>query len=162
MADNDSMVRIDVFHVENDGYYFVPIYVADTLHKKLPNKACIAHKPCEQWKEMSDEDFIFSLYPNDLIRATHKRKLTLTKVHEKSTLPDTYEVKQEMLYYIKAGINGASIACHTHDDSYEYKSLGLKTLEKPEKFTVDVLGEYHKVEKEPRMPFHKKHKQCRK
>ena len=31
VADNDSMVRIDVFHVENDGYYFVPIYIADTL-----------------------------------------------------------------------------------------------------------------------------------
>ena len=43
VADNDSMVRIDVFHVENDGYYFVPIYIADTLKKELPNKACVAY-----------------------------------------------------------------------------------------------------------------------
>ena len=33
---------------------------------------------------------------------------------------------------------------------------GIKTLEKLEKFTVDVLGEYHKVEKEPRMAFCRK------
>ena len=35
-------------------------------------------------------------------------------------------------------------------------SMGIKTLEKLEKFTVDVLGEYHKVEKEPRMAFCRK------
>lgn len=156
VADNDSMVRIDVFHVENDGYYFVPIYIADTLKKELPNKACVAYKPYEQWKEMDDKDFIFSLYPNDLLRVTHKTKLKLTKAQKESTLPDTYETKQEMLYYISAGISVASIACRTHDNSYEIRSMGIKTLEKLEKFTVDVLGEYHKVEKEPRMAFCRK------
>ena len=156
VADNDSMVRIDVFHVENDGYYFVPIYIADTLKKELPNKACVAYKPYEQWKEMADKDFIFSLYPNDLLRVTHKTKLKLTKAQKESTLPDTYETKQEMLYYISAGISVASIACRTHDSSYEIRSMGIKTLEKLEKFTVDVLGEYHKVEKEPRMAFCRK------
>ena len=40
-ANNDSMVRIDVFHVEGDGYYFVPIYIADTLKPELPDKACV-------------------------------------------------------------------------------------------------------------------------
>mgnify|MGYP004426529063 FL=1 len=34
--------------------------------------------------------------------------------------------------------------------------MGIKTLEKLEKFTVDVLGEYHKVEREPRMAFNRK------
>ena len=34
--------------------------------------------------------------------------------------------------------------------------LTIKTLEKLEKFTVDVLGEYHKVEREPRMTFNRK------
>ena len=156
VAENDSMVRIDVFHVENDGYYFVPIYIADTLKKELPNKACVAYKPYEQWKEMADKDFIFSLYPNDLLRVTHKTKLKLTKAQKESTLPDTYETKQEMLYYISANINTAAIACRTHDSSYEIRSMGIKTLEKLEKFTVDVLGEYHKVEKEPRMAFCRK------
>ena len=156
VADNDSMVRIDVFHVENDGYYFVPIYIADTLKKELPNRACVAYKPYEQWKVMFDNDFIFSLYPNDLFRATHKTKLKLTKAQKESTLPDTYETKQEMLYYIGADISTVSIACRSHDNSYAIKGMGIKTLEKLEKFTVDVLGEYHKVEKEPRMAFCRK------
>lgn len=153
VADNDSMVRIDVFHVENDGYYFVPIYIADTLKKELPNKACVAYKPYEQWKEMADKDFIFSLYPNDLLRVTHKTKLKLTKAQKESRLPDTYETKQEMLYYISANIHTAAIGCRNHDNTYEIGGMGIKTLEKLEKFTVDVLGEYHKVEKEPRMAF---------
>lgn len=97
VADNDSMVRIDVFYVEGEGYYFVPIYIADTLKKELPSKACVAFKPYEDWKAMSDENFIFSLYPNDLMRVTHKNKLKLTKAQKESTLPDTYETKQELL-----------------------------------------------------------------
>lgn len=156
VADNDSMVRIDVFYVEGEGYYFVPIYIADTLKKELPSKACVAFKPYEDWKAMSDENFIFSLYPNDLMRVTHKNKLKLTKAQKESTLPDTYETKQEMLYYISAGISVAAISCRTHDAAYEIKSMGIKTLEKLEKFTVDVLGEYHKVEREPRMTFNRK------
>ena len=156
VADNDSMVRIDVFYVEGEGYYFVPIYIADTLKKELPSKACVAFKPYEDWKAMSDENFIFSLYPNDLMRVTHKNKLKLTKAQKESTLPDTYETKQEMLYYISAGIAVAAISCRTHDAAYEIKSMGSKTLEKLEKFTVDVLGEYHKVEREPRMAFNRK------
>lgn len=91
VADNDSMVRIDVFYVEGEGYYFVPIYIADTLKKELPSKACVAFKPYEDWKAMSDENFIFSLYPNDLMRVTHKNKLKLTKAQKESTLPDTYK-----------------------------------------------------------------------
>lgn len=156
VADNDSMVRIDVFLVEGEGYYFVPVYIADTLKKELPNKACTRGKPYVDWKEMRPEDFLFSLYPNDLMRVTSKKGLILTKAHRESTLPATYETKQEMLYYISAGIAVASIACRTHDAAYEIKSMGIKTLEKLEKFTVDVLGEYHKVEKEPRMPFGRK------
>ncbi len=156
VADNDSMVRIDVFYVEGEGYYFIPIYIADTLKKELPSKACVAFKPYEDWKAMSDENFIFSLYPNDLMRVTHKNKLKLTKAQKESTLPDTYETKQELLYYIGADISTASVAGRTHDNSYMTRGVGIKTLEKLEKFTVDVLGEYHKVEREPRMAFNRK------
>ena len=153
IADNDSMVRIDVFHVEGDGYYFVPIYVADTLKPVLPNRACVAFKPYAEWKEMKEEDFVFSLYPNDLIRVTHKRGLKLTKVFKESTLPSTVEVKSEFLYYKGAGIAGAVISCINHDNTYEVKSLGIKTLEKLEKCTVDVLGEVHTVKEEKRQGF---------
>lgn len=155
-ADNDSMVRVDVFRVEGEGYYFVPIYVADTLKPELPNRACVAFKPYDQWKVMDDSNFIFSLYPNDLFKATSRRTLTLKLSQKDSTLPPEYCVKSEYLYFKSAGI---SIACFTainHDNSYKISSLGIKTLENLEKYTVDVLGTYHAVGKETRQPFYKK------
>ena len=155
-ADNESMVRIDVFYVENDGYYFVPIYVADTLKSQLPNRACVAHRTYAEWKEMRDEDFIFSLYPNDLFRATHKSKLKMTKAQKESDLAESYETKSELLYFVSAGISGASLTCRNHDNSYMISSLGIKTLEAFEKYTVDVLGNYYPVKKERRIPFGKK------
>lgn len=65
------MIRIDVFYVENEGYYFVPIYVADTV-KEMPNEACPFGK--DKKKIMTDDDFLFSLYPNDLIKITAKKR----------------------------------------------------------------------------------------
>lgn len=156
VADNDSMVRIDVFLVPGDGYYFVPVYVADTLKPELPMRACVAHKPCDAWKEMREEDFLFSLYPNDLIRVKHKKGLKLSKVNAESSLPDAWTTNDVLLYYIAANISSGAISVRNHDSSYELGSLGLKTLEKLEKYTVDVLGEVHCVEQEPRMRFAQK------
>ena len=156
VADNDSMVRIDVFFVEGDGYYFVPIYVADTLKPALPSKACVAHKPYAEWKEMKDENFIFSLYPNDLIRITHKKVLALTLKQADSELEKTRVCKSELLYYVSAGISAGSISVINHDNSYKIDSLGVKNLEKLEKYTVDVLGNCFPVKKEHRQGFHRK------
>ena len=153
IADNDSMVRIDVFKVDGDGYYFVPIYVADTMKPELPSKAVVAFKPYEQWKDMKEEDFIFSLYPNDLFKVTHKRGMKLTKCFKESTLPDTLECKEQLFYYINAGIAVGTIKCITNDNTYAISSLGIKTLESMEKYTVDILGEYHPVRKEERQRF---------
>ena len=155
VADNDSMIRIDVFHVENDGYYFVPIYVADTLKPELPCKACVAHKPYSGWKAMRNEDFIFSLYPNDLIKIVHKSGINMALKNKDSTLLSQVTVKEQMFYYTAANISSGAIALKTHDGAYE-AHLGIKTLEKVEKFTVDVLGEYHKIDKETRQPFKRK------
>ena len=151
-ANNDSMVRIDVFHVEGDGYYFVPIYIADTLKPELPDKACV-RKPYDEWKIMQAEDFVFSLYPNDLLHVMHKTGLKLSLANKESTLPANLERKDIFLYFISASISTASISCRNHDNTYQIASLGIKTLEKLEKYTVDILGEIHRVEKEPRMPF---------
>ncbi len=152
IADNDSMVRVDVFYVEGDGYYLVPIYVADTLKPELPNRACIAHKPFEQWKPMDDRDFLFSLYPNDLIRVTHKKGLSLALCQKDSTLSPTMEGDDLLLYYKGMNISVASISCITHDNTYKI-GIGVKTLKKLEKYTVDVLGEYHPIGKEKRLAF---------
>lgn len=156
VADNESMVRVDVFYVDGDGYYLVPIYIADVLKPELPNKAIIANKPYSEWKLMQDTDFVFSLYPNDLIRAVHKKNIKLTKTQAESTLPLSVEAKAHMLYYTKASISTGAISCINHDNSYEIKSLGVKTLETLEKYTIDVLGEYHKVGKESRQKFNMK------
>lgn len=155
VADHDTMVRIDVFYVENDGYYFVPIYVADTLRHELPNKACIANKPYDMWKEMQAQDFLFSLYPNDLIRITHRSGVKLTVRQSSSTLPPTRQECDTMFYYLGADISVGSITAITHDASYRTR-IGIKTLQKLEKYTVDVLGEYHLVHKEVRQPFYRK------
>lgn len=150
VAKNVTMVRIDVFFVPGNGYYFVPIYVADTVKKELPNGAVVQNKPR---KAMKDEDFVFSLYPNDLIKVEHKDGVKLTIVQKESTLPDSYETKAEILYYRGASISTGSLKCINHDNTYKIDSLGVKTLKSIEKYTVDVLGEYHAVRMEKRQGF---------
>lgn len=156
VAAHDSMVRIDVFYVENDGYYFVPIYVADTLKTELPNLACVANKPYSEWKTMRDEDFVFSLYPNDLIKITHRSSIKLAVCQKDSSLAPTKEVQSGLFYYTGADISTGAISAITHDNTYKIRGLGIKTLECLEKYTVDVLGEYHPVKKEIRQSFVRK------
>jgi CRISPR-associated endonuclease Csn1 len=154
-ADNDNMVRIDVFYVEGDGYYIVPIYVADTLMDNLPNKAIVAAKPHDQWKEMHDNDFVFSVYPDDLLYFESKTPKTFTKTQKDSSLSDKYDALSEFVYFKKASISTASITVATHDDTYTIASLGVKTLFKLEKWQVDMLGNKTKVGREKRMGFRK-------
>ena len=140
-----------MFYVEGEGYYFVPIYVSDTVKDKLPNKACVGKKTYEEWKEMKDEDFIFSLYPKDLVYIKGKNKIKLNSTNK---VGDSIEVDDLMAYYIKAGISVAQITIQTHDNRYIQPSLGIKTLEKLKKYEVDVLGQIHEVKlPEKRMPF---------
>lgn len=151
VADNGSMVRIDVFYVENDGYYFVPIYVADTVKKDLPNLACSSSK--NGWKAMNDENFVFSLYPNDLIKITAKKDMKFSLANKNSTLPANKYANEVLVYYINADISTASITVETHDGAYKFKGCGLKSLVKLEKYSVDALGNVSKVNKEKRMYF---------
>jgi CRISPR-associated endonuclease Csn1 len=153
VADHDSMVRVDVFYIDGDGYYLVPIYVADTLKAELPNKACVAFKNYSEWKPMSDDNFVFSLYADDLIRVEHKKEMKFALTHKESSLPPEYNTKDKLVYYTGMNIATGNISIETHDGAYKIGSLGVKTLRKFEKYTVDVLGEYHKVEKEKRMKF---------
>ena len=80
----------------------------------------------------------------------------MTKAQKESDLAESYETKSELLYFVSAGISGASLTCRNHDNSYMISSLGIKTLEAFEKYTVDVLGNYYPVKKERRIPFGKK------
>ena len=155
VADNGSMVRIDVFYVEGEGYYFVPIYVADTVKSELPNKACTRGKIYEEWKEMNEKDFQFSIYPNDLIRVTAKKDIEMSLSQQESSLPKKCIVNDVFLYYINAGISTASICVESQDAAYTVKNLGIKTLLKIEKYAVDPIGNLSKVKNEKRIGFNK-------
>lgn len=153
VADNGGMVRVDVFFVKGEGYYLVPIYVADTKKAELPNRAIVQGKSYSEWKEMREEDFIFSLYPNDLFGFEHKKGVELVKSNKESTIDEKIMMKRGLLYYIKTGISGGTITTLTNDHTYEIASLGVKTLVKFEKYQVDVLGNISKVGKETRQKF---------
>lgn len=154
VADNGCMVRIDIFHVENDGYYMVPIYVADTKKPELPNRAVVARKPYAEWKEMREQDFIFSLYPSDLLLAKRNTGITLNVKNKGSSLKKSMTSESFFLYFVKANSHTGVLTCETHDRAYRIESLGLKTLQLLEKYQVDVLGNVTKVKKETRQMFH--------
>ena len=153
IAGNDSMVRVDVFYINGEGYYLVPVYEVDTVKKILPNKAIVPNKSYEEWKIMSDENFVFSLYPNDLIAIKSNKKMTFSLDNKNSTLPEKYVSTFELVYYRNTDISTASINVINHDKTYVKKSLGVKNLMKIEKYSVDVLGNITKVGREKRRGF---------
>lgn len=145
IADNGAMVRIDVFYVPEDGYYFVPIYTADTVKAELPQKAVVANKSLKDWKEMQDDNFLFSLYAGDLIRVTSKKTISMKLTNEEANGEPELKRNEWMLYFVSADISTGSITLTTHDRKYQKRSLGIKTLLSIEKYEVDPLGNYHKV-----------------
>lgn len=143
-ADNGSMIRVDVFYIEDDGYYYVPIYTADVIKDELPNKAVVRRKLPKDWKKMDDRDFLFSMYPNDLLYIESRRGIKLKT--KKGSSRQEEIVRKIGLYYFK-GLNIATNALFiiTHDNGYEQPSLGGKTLSCLKKYTVDALGNYSEV-----------------
>lgn len=144
---NGSMVRVDVF-CEGGKYYFVPIYMSNVVEKRLPNRASVPNKSYNEWKEVKDEDFIFSLYPRDLIWFESKQAKNATCVDGTKRA-----VKSGFVYYVKAGINTASFTVKAHDSSYEFQSFGIQNLQELKKYQVDVLGNKWEVKNERRMGF---------
>lgn len=144
VAHNDSMVRVDVFYVDGDGYYFVPIYVSDTVKSELPRRAPVAHKPASEWKIMDDDDFIFSLYPRDLVHFKSKTAKTFTATNKKAVI-DKISADDAICYFVRFKTGDASMLITTHDRRFKIESLGGKTLLSIEKYQVDVLGNYFPV-----------------
>lgn len=147
IAENGSMVRIDVFR-ENGKYYFVPVYTADVVKKVLPNKVSTANKPYSEWRVIDDKNFIFSLYSRDLIHVKSKKGV-------KTNLVQGGQMMQSDIYayFISADIATASVAGIAHDSSYKFRGLGIQNLEMLEKCQVDILGNISIVKKEKRMGF---------
>ena len=144
VAKNGDMIRMDVFRVPDDGYYFVPIYVADTKKATLPSKAVVAGKSPEAWKQMKPEHFLFSLFKGDLIYVESRKGISLA-LAEKATGEKTIQVKSGLFYFCGADISTGSIGMEIHDRRYTKRGLGIKTLTLIEKYQVDVLGNVSKV-----------------
>lgn len=158
VAENDSIVRCDVFYVDGDGYYFVPIYVADTVRDTLPNIAPVAGKDSngnKKRKIVDEEDFVFSLYRNDLIRIQSNSCIKMSVINKKSTLPEEMSVSGDegvFLYFSGLDVSTAFLSGITNDNTYKHRSIG-KTMRCIEKYEVDVLGNIRKIEKETRKDF---------
>lgn len=143
-ADNGSMIRVDVFYIEDDGYYYVPIYTADVIKGALPNRAVVAHKSHGEWKVMDDKDFLFSMYPNELLYIESRKGIKLKT--KKGSSRQEEIIRKAGLYYFKwLNIAANALFIITHDHSYEQPSLGGKTLSCLKKYTVDALGNYSEV-----------------
>ena len=154
-AANGDMVRIDVFNVPGKGYYFVPIYVMDTLKAKLPIKAAPTKTTFyEDWEEMMEENFVFSLYSNDLIFVRARNTI---KFKDGEKLPMQNEVSETFAYYRTANIASSKIKIYSHNSKYEAE-LGVRTLIALEKWQIDVLGNVSRVKSEPRRKFTQKFK----
>ena len=154
---NGSMIRVDIFKVKekNDksSYYAVPIYVADTVKSELPKKA-VCQKPYDEWPEMKEADFAFSLYPNDVIYIGGK-ELKMNAVLG-CTLETTRSMQDVNLYFKGMDISTGAIQVVNHDGTYKQRSLGIKQLPLIEKCEVSVLGDLVKAQYRPRETF--KHK----
>ena len=153
VADNDTMVRIDVYFVPGDGYYWVPIYVADTVKPELPNKAVVQGKSYAEWKKMDEENFLFSLCQNDLIYLERKSAIKFKVKNSESTLEKEIVRNKGIVYFEGGDISTAAISVTTPEDAYFSRGLGFKTLQKVQKYQVDVLGNYTLVKKEKRQNF---------
>ena len=132
IAENASMVRVDVFEKDNK-YYLVPIYVSDFSRKILPNKAITIRKEEKDWIEMTEDyNFKFSLYPNDLVKIKKKND------------------KEIIAYYTGTDRSTAAITLLKPDGSESIRGIGVKSLETFEKYQVDILGNISKIKKEKR------------
>ena len=150
MADNGSMVRIDVFRTPKK-YVLVPVYVKDTVAKELPKRASVPLRPYEEWYTISDEDqFLFSLYQNDVIHISHNKGITL-KYNGENSGPE--KITDFIGYYVGTNIFTSSLSIRASDSSYSAEGVGLASLPLIEKMQVDYLGNLSKVRERNRQTF---------
>lgn len=155
---NGSMIRVDIFRVKEKNnkhsYYAVPIYVADTVKDKLPNKAIVAKKNYDEWLEMKKEDFVFSLYPNSAVYIGGKD--IKMNVMSGCTLESEKTMRDTILYYKGLDISPGALKIINHDGTYQQRGLGIKSLSIIEKYEVSVLGDLVKATYRPRETFNHK------
>lgn len=136
IAKNDSMLRVDVF-TKAGKFYLVPVYVHHGV-LGMPNRAIVGGCDEDKWTLMDESfPFLFSAYPNDLIRV---------------------KLKQETRFGYFAGCDRSTAAIHlwSHDRNKLVgkdgliRSIGVKNALSVEKLNVDVLGNIYPAPKEER------------
>ena len=133
-----DMVRIDIYTKVNTKnkveYFAIPIYTWHVLNKIKPNKICTQDESEYEWKELTNEyKPLFSLFKNDLIKVIDKNKTIFG-------------------YYNSFDRSSAGIKIIKHDNpKINNKDISIRksiqTLVSFEKYEVDILGNYKKVEK---------------
>jgi len=137
VAKNDTMLRIDVFN-KNKQFHLIPIYVHHKV-SGLPNQAIVQAKDEKDWTVVDDSfSFLFSLYPNDLVRITQKNKAPIIG------------------YYSGCDRATGNLALWAHDRDQRsgkdglLRGIGVKTALNLEKFNVDSLGNVYPAPAEQR------------
>lgn len=135
IVQNDSMLRVDIFR-KGGKFHLVPVYVHHRV-KGLPNRAIVAYKDEKDWTEVGDDEFMFSLHPNDLTLITLK--------HE-----------EHLGYYAGCDRSTGAISLWAHDRNQSVgkdgliRGIGVKTALKVEKLHVDTLGRIYAAPPEQR------------
>lgn len=136
VAKNDSMIRVDVF-TKAGKFHVVPVYVHHRV-TGLPNRAVVAFKDEAEWT-LIDESFafLFSIYPNDLVRVTLKKE-------------------EQIGYYSGIDRSTGAINLWAQDRASAVgkdgliRGIGVKTAVSIEKFNVNLLGHIYSAPLETR------------
>lgn len=136
VAKNDSMIRVDVF-TKAGKFHLVPVYVHHRV-TGLPNRAIVAFKDEDEWT-LVDESFafLFSVYPNDLIRVALRNNSYLG-------------------YFASCHRGTGAFNIWMHDRSRTtgkngaIEGIGIKTALALDKFHVDILGYFYPIAPEQR------------
>ncbi|WGE81899.1 type II CRISPR RNA-guided endonuclease Cas9 [Actinobacillus equuli subsp. haemolyticus] len=127
VADNASMVRVDVF-TKGGKYFLVPIYTWQVAKGILPNKAATQGKEENDWDIMDETAvFQFSLYQNDLIKLVTKKKTIFGYFNGLNRATSNINIKEHDLDKSKGKLG-------------IYLEVGVKLALSLEKYQVDELG----------------------
>ena len=137
IASNGKMVRVDVYYSKGK-YQLIQIYVHHFAQGQLPTKAIMSLRNENDWLDVRKEEFLFSLYRNDLVRIKNENE-------------DYYA------YYvgIHRSVGSMTVRCHDNDVNFGKlglrESIGVKKLVLLEKYDVNYFGEKYRVANEKRL-----------
>lgn len=149
---NENMPRLDIYKRDNK-FYAVPIYTMDFAKGKLPNIAIGDI-------EMSESEFCFSLFKNDLIAVRKKGMSETIKCYYKSFDIDSCRIfiEKHDSYYVAMNENESKLFTEKEKVKKGENSksdnerkiiggrVGIQNLEIFEKWQVSPLGEVKKAE----------------